>query len=69
MAEMPVFKPDYCNGCGLCVNVCTCNAIKLVGNRVEVLETQGCSWCTQCEAICPTGAISCPFMIVTEDKG
>jgi len=26
-----------------------------------------CDWCTDYEAVCPTGAISCPFDIVIEN--
>ncbi|MBA7655404.1 hypothetical protein ES703_63308 [subsurface metagenome] len=27
-----------------------------------------CGWCLQCEIVCPTGAIACPFEIVIEEK-
>ena len=64
MAEMPVIDQEKCNGCGLCVSVCYCNALLLVSNVIIVVETEQCGWCTQCEAVCPTGAISCPFEIV-----
>ncbi len=66
VVEMPVVYKDKCNGCGLCVSVCYCNALILVGGVVIVVETEDCSWCTECEAVCPTGAIACPFEIVIE---
>ena len=66
MVEMPFIDREKCNGCGLCVSVCYCNAFVLVGDTIIVVETEECGWCTQCEAICPTGAISCPFEIVVE---
>lgn len=66
MIEMPVVDEAKCNGCGLCVSVCYCNALVLVGGVVTVVETEECSWCTECEAVCPTGAIACPFEIVFE---
>jgi ferredoxin len=25
-----------------------------------------CDWCTDCEAVCLTGAISCPFEIILQ---
>ena len=53
MAEMPVVDREKCNGCGLCVSVCTCNALVLVDNVIIVIETEECGWCTQCEAVCP----------------
>ena len=66
MAEMPVIDRYKCNGCGLCINVCSCNALVLVDRVITIIEIEDCHWCTQCEAVCPTGAISCPFEIVIE---
>jgi MinD superfamily P-loop ATPase len=69
MELMPTFDETKCTAaeCGyLCVSVCKCGAIVLVQNRVTIIESKLCGWCTQCEAICPTGAISCPFEIVVE---
>ena len=65
-AEMPVINQEKCNGCGLCISVCSCNAIVAVESVVTVIETEKCGWCLQCEAVCPTGAITCPFEIVIE---
>ena len=67
MLEMPVIYREKCDGCGLCISVCSCGALVLVNNVVTVIETEECHWCTQCEAICPTGAISCFFEIVIEE--
>lgn len=59
-----------CNGCGLCVEVCYCQNLMLVGRKVEKKEHRecpGCSkWCTMCEMVCTTGAIQCSFEVVTE---
>ena len=68
MAEMPVIEQEKCNGCGLCVSVCSCNALVLVDNAITIIEVEECDWCTQCEAVCPTGAISCPYEIVIEES-
>jgi MinD superfamily P-loop ATPase len=65
MIIMPITDPAKCNGCGLCTGVCSCNALILVNNIVTVIETEECGWCLECEAVCPTGAISCPFEIVS----
>jgi MinD superfamily P-loop ATPase len=67
MDLMPVLDRAKCNACGLCVNVCYCGAFVIIENQVTVIEVESCGWCTQCEAICPTGAISCPFEIVIEE--
>lgn len=67
MSLMPVIILEKCNGCGLCVSVCRCNALVVIGKVVTYLEMDDCGWCTQCEAVCPTGAITCPFEIVIEE--
>ncbi len=66
MLEMPRIDRQRCNGCGLCIGVCSCNALILVNDTVTVIETEDCGWCTECEAVCPTNAIECPFEIVIE---
>lgn len=68
MSEMPLVDPEKCSGCGLCVSVCRCQALVLVSGRITIIESKLCGWCTQCEAVCPTEAIRCPFEIVIEDR-
>ena len=67
MAEMPLIDREKCDGCGLCVSICYCGALVLVDGVITIIETKLCGWCTHCEIICPTGAISCPFEIVIEE--
>ena len=66
MTEMPAIDVAKCNGCVLCIGVCGCGALALVGKVVAVTETVECDWCRDCELVCPTGAISCPFEIVVQ---
>ena len=72
MARMPVIDRQKCDGCGLCVSVCHCNILVLVDDVVTIIEKKKCAscnrWCSQCELICPTGAIYCPFDIVIEER-
>ncbi len=68
MAEMPFIDVRKCTGCGLCLGVCTCKALVMVNNVITITQTEDCHWCTQCEAVCPTGAIACPFEIVIEES-
>lgn len=65
MNLMPVIDLEKCDGCGLCIRF-GCRCLILVDNLITLVETEECGWCTQCEAVCPTGAISCPFEIVIE---
>ncbi len=67
MAEMPLIDVEKCNGCGLCISVCSCSALVRVDNIITVIQTEECDWCTLCEYVCPTGALVCPFEIVIEE--
>jgi MinD superfamily P-loop ATPase len=68
LISMPVVDQERCNGCGLCISVCTCNALVMIENVVTVIETVDCGWCLQCEVVCPNNAIACPFEIVIEER-
>ena len=72
MVEMPVIDREECDGCGLCVSVCHCNVLVLVDNVIAVIEKEECiscnRWCTQCEDVCPTGAMSWRLTIVIEER-
>ncbi len=68
MVEMPKLERAKCNGCGLCVSVCSCHALILVDKVLTIIETEECGWCAECEAVCPTKAITCPFEIVFEQS-
>jgi ferredoxin len=67
MTEMPIIDPGKCDGCGLCVSVCHCHALGIVNKIIAIREVVECDWCTDCEAVCPTGAISCPFEIIIQE--
>lgn len=66
MFEMPFIIAERCDGCGACIEVCRCNGLLIVNNVVTIIENVECDWCTECEAVCPTGAIVCAFEIVLE---
>jgi ferredoxin len=40
----------------------------MVGRVITLKETEDCGYCTYCEAVCPTGAIRCPFEIIFEEE-
>ena len=67
MAEMPVIAPEKCDGCGLCVGVCHLQALAIVNKVITFIGVVECDWCTDCEVVCPTGAISCPFEIILQE--
>jgi len=77
---LPQVDETRCTLCGLCVEACPCQAVKL-GEQGPVFacpeacpraptcaEASDC--CCLCEEVCPTGAITCAFEIVFEaDQG
>ncbi len=67
MLRRPILDPDKCNLCGLCVSVCLHDGLIIINGTIQLVETDDCDWCTDCEAVCPTGAISCPFDIIIEE--
>ena len=52
-------QASLCIQCGLCVQACCANLIRLVDGTIQVRE-QGCIRCGHCTAVCPTGAMSVP---------
>jgi len=40
----------------------------MVKNIIKIIEVNDCGYCTECELVCPTGAIQCPFEIVVEES-
>ena len=67
MTEMPSIDVEKCDGCGLCLSVCSCGALVLVGGVIGFKKRVDCDWCTLCEVVCPTGAITCSFEIIIEE--
>jgi len=55
--DFPKVTPDICTGCGICVDSCPMEAIKLV-NDTAVIDTAACSNCKACVDDCPNEAIS-----------
>ena len=67
MIQMPEINIKLCDGCGLCITVCSGEALVLVNNTAVIVEGAECDYCALCELVCPTGAIVCPYEIVVEE--
>lgn len=54
--QMPVkIKQQFCDGCGLCVDICYLGSIELDG-RAQV-DWDTCTDCGTCVDVCPNEAI------------
>ena len=52
-------KKELCNGCGMCVKVCSDNSLMMLDGKAEINANPhfGCIACGHCMAVCPTEAI------------
>ena len=69
----PQVDKNLCNLCGLCVEACSCQAVKMEEQKLVFTCQEACRnnatddcdcWCV-CEEVCPTGALTCAFEIVS----
>ncbi len=51
-------RPDLCNGCGICVEVCPHAVFVVVDGQAMLPGYEACMECGACQVNCPTGAIS-----------
>ena len=60
----PLLDPDRCDGCGLCISVCQSGLLYLENGKIAIETSGTCDWCTDCETVCATNAITCPLEII-----
>ena len=61
---IPEIDLNKCNGCGDCVEQCPNHAVEIIGYKAVIVRAEDCDYCTDCEVLCPPGAIRCPFEIL-----
>ncbi|MCL4863296.1 MAG: 4Fe-4S binding protein [Caldilineaceae bacterium] len=66
MSTNPLPKIDQasCTGCHLCVDACPTQALDQINGKAFLRYPDRCTYCADCEELCPEGAISLPYLIV-----
>ena len=62
--EIPEIDLKACIGCRNCVDWCPAGVVGIVNGKAAIISPRDCSYCTDCERVCPVGAITCPFDII-----
>ena len=60
---LPKINLDRCDRCGDCVTGCPEQALTMTKSGPAFIEPVTCTYCTECENLCPTGAIRAPFEV------
>jgi len=61
---VPELDQEKCTGCGDCVEQCSVSAVELIDDKAAITRPESCNYCTECETLCPSGAIRCSFEII-----
>ena len=64
---LPIISYAVCDRCGLCVEQCPTHAVVMTLQGPSITRPADCTFCAQCEAVCPQGAIACLFEVVWDE--
>jgi len=66
---VPTINLRRCDRCGRCVEACPTDAVEMTADGPVIVRPDDCTYCTDCEVVCPHGAIECPYEIMWETTG
>lgn len=58
MREKIVVDSNKCNGCGICVSVCSNAALQVINNKAHLVNEKRCDVNGYCMQFCPQNALS-----------
>ena len=61
--SLPIINKDQCTLCGVCVTFCPEKVLTMKAQGPKFQNPAGCTYCTDCEDICVTGAIRAPLTV------
>lgn len=59
--KLPQINLSLCDRCGKCVSECPEKALVMEAQGPTFRQPPTCTYCTDCEQLCPTGAIRAPL--------
>jgi ferredoxin len=65
---LPEINLLLCDRCGICVERCPTDAVEMGPRGPSIVRPADCTYCAQCDAICPQSAITCVYEIVWEQS-
>ena len=60
---LPIIDQKKCILCGDCVDACPEDVLELDNGQLVFIRPEACTYCTACEAVCPTNAVRCAYEI------
>lgn len=61
--NLPIINLTLCNRCSQCAMQCPEHALVMTDRGPEYADPITCTYCLDCEALCPTGAIRAPLRV------